>query len=53
MKCIDCVFYYKDKYDRFPSCHFVPITLWDSAPCEYEDNLVDEEDDYPCDEVMY
>lgn len=50
MKCTDCVFHYKDENDKFACCHYVPYTPWDSAPCEYEDNLIDEEDDYPCED---
>ena len=36
---MNCGYYYKDKYDDFPCCHFEGWT----APCEYEDDYEEEE----------
>ena len=43
MKCSECNFYWKDKYESFPSCKADPN--W-PAPCEYEVEDDDYEEEY-------
>ena len=43
MKCSECNFYWKDKYESFPSCKADPN--W-PAPCEYENEDDDYEEEY-------
>lgn len=38
---MNCGYYYKDEEDDFPCCHFEGWT----APCEYEDDHEEEEDE--------
>ena len=35
MRCADCLYYWKNKEDKFPCCHFEGAEGW--APCEQDD----------------
>lgn len=43
MKCTDCIFYWQDKDENYPSCKWTSRAPGDVPPCEYEDDY--EEDD--------
>ena len=42
MRCVECSFYYWDDYEEMEICHADPN--W-PAPCEYNDELEEEEDE--------
>ena len=45
MKCSECVLWYIDEGEDWPCCHADPN--W-PAPCEYDDEPIEEEEDDPC-----
>lgn len=42
MKCSDCVYYWREDGDDYPSCKWEPKEPGDMAPCEYDES----EEDY-------
>ena len=47
MTCKECVCFWTDEGERYPSCHFEKRTCFDVAPCEYEDEPEVEPEDIP------
>ena len=54
LKCCDCPYHYreydyerKEFIDKYPCCHFVSMFPDDLAPCEYEDDIPEDDlDEY-------
>lgn len=44
--CMNCIYYRRGEYDKYPICYFVPIAPDDIPPCEEDgfDEYYDEED---------
>lgn len=47
MTCKECVCFWTDEGEKYPSCHFEKRTCFDVAPCEYEDEPEVEPEDTP------
>ena len=37
MKCKDCAYYWIEPGDDYSHCHFEQRTVYDKAPCEYDE----------------
>ena len=54
LKCCDCPYHYREYdyeqqefIDKYPCCHFVSMFPDDLAPCEYEDDIPEDDlDEY-------
>lgn len=40
-----CSYYWQDENEAYPRCHFERIADWDLAPCEYDDEPFEPEED--------
>ena len=47
--CKDCNYYYKDKGKEYLCCHFQSIADWDLAPCEIDESIYEQDDEYDYD----
>lgn len=36
-RCQNCSFYWQDESETHPSCKYESLGAWDKAPCEYDD----------------
>lgn len=45
LTCKECSYCYADQDEAYPRCHFERIFSFDLAPCEQEDEEIEEEED--------
>lgn len=45
LTCKECCYYYRDEGERYARCHFERMFSFDLAPCEQEDEEMEEEED--------
>ena len=45
MKCKECPYHWKDEGERFASCHYNSLGVWDQAPCEIEEPIYEPDHD--------